>query len=366
MTRLKIGILGSRGIPNAYGGFEQFAQSLSLYLIGKGHNVYVYNSSLHPYKESTWQGVNIIHCYDMEERIGTAGQFIYDLNCILHSRKQGFDVLLQLGYTSSAVWGFLLPSKPIIVTNMDGLEWMRSKYSKTIQKFLKLSEKWAANSSDVLVADSLGIQDYLRTSLSKESFYIAYGATIFDGPDVKKLAPYKIEKNRYFLLIARMEPENNIETILKGYVESNSDLPFLVIGNIDKSYGQSIYRQFKNSRVQFLGSIYDQDLLNNLRFFSKAYFHGHSVGGTNPSLLEAMASSAFIYSHDNPFNKSILDDDALYFKTSFDITEMLNDENSIDRSRAKKNNLEKIKTLYSEELINSKYEDLFNKIYAQL
>ncbi|RYZ18900.1 MAG: DUF1972 domain-containing protein, partial [Chitinophagaceae bacterium] len=120
---MKIALLGTRGIPNHYGGFEQFAEYFAVYLAGKGHEVYVYNSGHHPYQEKTFKGVNLIHCTDPEDKIGTAGQFIYDLNCILDSRKHSFDIILQLGYTSNSVWHFLLPKKPVIITNMDGLEW---------------------------------------------------------------------------------------------------------------------------------------------------------------------------------------------------------------------------------------------------
>lgn len=109
---MKIAILGTRGIPNYHGGFEQFAEFLSRYLVSKEHEVVVYCSSLHPYQKSEWEGVKLIHKYDPEDKIGTAGQFIYDLNCILDSRNQNFDIILQLGYTSSSIWSFLLYRSP--------------------------------------------------------------------------------------------------------------------------------------------------------------------------------------------------------------------------------------------------------------
>ena len=135
-NNMKIGILGTRGIPNFYGGFEQFAQYLSEAFVKKGHEVHVYNSHTHPYEKNEWNGVKLIHCYDPENTIGTVGQFIYDLNCILDSRKREFDIILQLGYTSSSVWNWIFPKKSIIMTNMDGFEWKRSKYSKPVQQFL--------------------------------------------------------------------------------------------------------------------------------------------------------------------------------------------------------------------------------------
>ena len=127
---MKIAILGTRGIPNHHGGFEQFAEYFSVYLAQKDFDVLVYNSHDHPYKEKTVSRGYIIHKYDPESKIGTAGQFIYDFNCILDARKRNFDLILQLGYTSSSVWGWLLPSQAFILTNMDGLEWKRSKYRK--------------------------------------------------------------------------------------------------------------------------------------------------------------------------------------------------------------------------------------------
>ena len=110
---MKIGIIGTRGIPNFYGGFEEFAQHLSELLVKRGYEVSVYNPHIHPYKESNWRGVEVIHCYDPESKIGTIGQFIYDFNCILDSRNRGFDIILQLGYTSSSIWNWIFPKKSL-------------------------------------------------------------------------------------------------------------------------------------------------------------------------------------------------------------------------------------------------------------
>ena len=120
---MKVAILGCRGIPNAYGGFEQFAQYLSEGLVNLGHSVSVYNAHNHPYQDEFWNGVKIIHIHDPEKKIGTIGQFIYDYNCIQDARNRDFDIILQLGYTSSSVWHKFLPKGVPILTNMDGLEW---------------------------------------------------------------------------------------------------------------------------------------------------------------------------------------------------------------------------------------------------
>ncbi len=354
---MKIAILGSRGIPNAYGGFEQFAEYVSAGLVERGHEVYVYNSSTHPYQSTTWNGVNIIHCYDPENKLGTAGQFVYDLNCILDSRKRNFDVILQLGYTSSSIWGNLLPSKSTIVTNMDGLEWKRSKYSPKVQSFLKWAENKAIETSDVLVADSIGIQTYLSETYQATSTYIPYGAHPFENPNSSILSAYDLVAHEYGMLIARLEPENNIETILQGLSGSQYSGSFLVIGKHDTPYGRYIKNQFKSDqRIRFLGGIYDMNKLNNLRYFSNLYFHGHSVGGTNPSLLEAMSSQALICAHNNSFNEAILKQDAYYFSSPQDVTKVFENVKRQKDQFKVKNNLEKIKNIYEWAMIIDQYE----------
>lgn len=354
---MRIGILGTRGIPNNYGGFEQLAEYLSAGLVQKGHEVFVYNSSLHPYKESTYKGVQLISCYDPEDRLGTAGQFIYDLNCIIDARGRKFDVLLQLGYTSSSVWHFLLPRKPAIVTNMDGMEWMRSKYSKKVQGFLKRAERWAVRSSDALVADSTAIKHYLHETYQRSSDFIAYGATLFNNPDEGLLSQYGLNKHAYHLAIARFEPENNLEMIIKGFLQSNTREPLLLIGSTNNQFGRYLVAAYSSNRIRFMGPLYDLAALNTLRHYSNCYFHGHSVGGTNPSLLEAMASSAYICAHGNPFNKAVLGDDAVYFSSAEDVTEIIaHDAGAEKRNRFIANNREKITSTYTWEKIISAYE----------
>lgn len=356
---MKIAILGTRGIPNNHGGFEQFAEYLSVYLVKNGHEVSVYNSHVHPFQNEEWNGVRIIHCYDLEYRIGTAGQFIYDFNCIRDCRKRNFDIVLQCGYTSSSIWGWLLPKSSMIITNMDGLEWKRSKYSKLVRKFLKMAEKWAVDTSDYLVADSLGIKDYLKQEYAVDSKYIAYGADLFEEPNENILEKYELQKNSYDLLIARLEPENNIEVILDGVVASGFKRTFLVIGKHETRYGEYLRYKFENQPyIKFLGGIYNLKHLNNLRYYSNLYFHGHSVGGTNPSLLEAMASNSLIIANDNIFNRSVLEENAYYFKTSDDVAKLMSKQKN-DNLELLNANHELIKSDLTWEFINSQYERYF-------
>jgi len=202
--KLKIAIAGSRGIPNYYGGFEKLAECLSTGLVNKGHDVTVYNSHNHPYQKNDFHGVHITHCYDPEYRLGTAGQFLYDLNCIKEMNKQSFDVILFLGYTSNTVWGRYFPKKAVIISNMDGLEWKRAKYNFLTKKFLKYAERWAIQSSDYFIADSIVIQNYLQKKYNISCKYIPYGSEISNLNDQELLAPYHVSTKEYYLLMARM------------------------------------------------------------------------------------------------------------------------------------------------------------------
>ncbi|OEK06096.1 glycosyl transferase family 1 [Flavivirga aquatica] len=354
---MKIAILGTRGVPNNHGGFEQFAEFFSKYLADKNHEVYVYNSHNHPYQERMWEGVNLLHIYDPEFKMGTVGQFIYDFNCIRDTRKRNFDIILQLGYTSNSIWHWLLPKKSIIITNMDGLEWKRSKYSSLVKSFLRYAEKLAIKSSDYLISDSIGIQDYILKKYKRSSKFIAYGASIFHKQNEDVLAKFNVTKYNYCVIIARLEPENNIETIIEGYHKSAVPYNLIVFGSIN-SYGKYLKsRYLSDSRICFLGANYNLDELNNLRFFSRYYFHGHSVGGTNPSLLEAMASNALIIANNNIFNEAILGKHAKYFNDSKDIENLLNQDVLFEnKENYTKGNIKKIDTLYNWEKINDTYE----------
>jgi len=359
---MKIAILGTRGVPNYYGGFEQFAEFFSVYLVEKGHEVYVYNSHNHPHQEKIFKGVHIIHKNDPEHKMGTFGQFIYDYNCIIDSRQRNFDIILQLGYTSNSIWFFLLPKKPVIITNMDGIEWKRSKYSKPVQQFLKFAERLAAVSSDFLVSDSLGIKKFLKDRYNKESTYIAYGAHPFDKPEKSVLGEYSVTPEKYNMIMARFEPENNLDMVLEGVALQSNPLPILVVGNHNTKYGAYLKDKFKNvPQIRFMGGIYNLEHLNNLRYFCNIYFHGHSVGGTNPSLLEAMASKAFIAAHNNDFNKGVLNGNAVYFSNSAEVKTILETVRKQDNLVFVQNNFEAIIKDFNWNKINGEYLQLFEQ-----
>jgi glycosyltransferase involved in cell wall biosynthesis len=316
-----IAILGSRGIPNRYGGFEQLATMLALRLKEAGHRVTVYHPHHHPVKGKQWEGIDRRFCFDPEPFAGAAGHFIYDLGCILDSRKQAFDLVLQLGYTTSALWFPLHRKKHILITNMDGLEWSRSKYPGFVRRFLRWSEARAVKYSRHLVADSKAIQTSLTNRFGCRASYIAYGAEIpvAEDTDLEVLERMGLESGGYDLAIARFQEDNHLEMILEGREKSDRRHPLVMVGSASNRLGKVLRKKFEDKGVWFPGGIYDAEKLRALRLHPRLYFHGHSAGGTNPSLLEAMASGALICAHDNVFNREVLENNALFFSSEDDI-----------------------------------------------
>jgi hypothetical protein len=357
---MSVAILGTRGIPNRYGGFEQFAGQISAALVKSGFEVYVYNPHHHPFKGSTFKGVNLIRAWDPKS-LGSFGQFVYDLLCILDARRRHFNVIIQLGYTTSSIWGYLLPGNARVVYNMDGLEWNREKYSLLVRKFLKYSEHLAIKRGSEIIADARPIKAYLDNKYGIESQYIPYPAEEFTNPDDTVPAKFGLRNKGYHLVIARFQPDNNPEMVIRGVIGSDTPEPLVLIGNCRTRYGKYLKKKYSGSRVIFLGSLFDKQILDNLRYYSKLYFHGHSAGGTNPSLLEAMAASCTIGAHDNIFNRSVLGDDAFYFSSEHEIRELLANPSGVRVGHGWcENNLGKIRGEYSIELIVEKYRQLIS------
>jgi glycosyltransferase involved in cell wall biosynthesis len=366
---MKIAITGSRGIPNNYGGFEQCAENLAVLLANEGHDVSVYNPHYHNFNESTFHGVKIIKRYNPEKKIGTLGNFIYDYLCMTHAIKNKCNVLLVLGYTTSSIfYPILNKNQSILITNMDGLEWKRDKWNSFVKKCAKWFEKLGALYSDFLISDNREIQNYILEEYNKDSTFIPYGAELFNDPNKDILTEYNLEPYHYDMLIARLEKENNIEVILDGIIASKSTITFLVIGNHQTKYGEYLKHKYSSyPTIIFYGGIYNMNHLNNLRWFCRFYFHGHSVGGTNPSLLEAMASGAFILAHDNKFNRDVLQENSFYFKNSAEVSNLVNTHIDLEKYRNIyiEANFEKIKNQYNWHIVAKEYETLFNSVTTE-
>jgi glycosyltransferase involved in cell wall biosynthesis len=363
---LKIAILGIRGIPNRHGGFDRAAEELSVRLAKMGHDVTVYNTDDHPFDGPSWHGVNIKRVFSREQSLGIIGTFLFDYLSLKDAVNGQFDIIFELGHYPSAIFFSLLRhTQAILITNIDGLCWMRPKWSRPIRRFILHCEQTAVRQSHALIADHPAIQAYCLSRYGKHAHHIAYGAVIPRGNNLTQLEYLGLKAREYFILVARLEPENNIEMILDGYLASNSSLPFVVVGELNTRHSKNLVKKYKNKPgVRFVGAIYDYEALSGLRQHSQAYFHGHSVGGTTPSLLEAMACQATISAHDNPFNRGILDQDAHYFSSPKDITQFIaqGPQNNLQQQQK---NLAKIRQRYNWDLITHQHEQLFYELLGR-
>jgi len=362
---MKIAILGTRGIPNNYGGFEQCAEYLSIGLVQKGHIVTVYSPDFHPYKDEVYKGIRIIRKASPQSFFGhSASNFIYDYLCFRDAIRKDFDIILELGLITSALSIILCNHKnKVIVTNLDGLEWKRSKWSNMVQRITKTLEKYGIKYSDYLIADNLGIQEYILDEYNRNSEFISYGAVDTITPNPKCLKEYGLLPDNYILTIARLEPENNLEMMFDGYISSGIQNPYYVIGNHLTNYGDFLKDKYRNTGIIFLGGIFNKHHLDNIRYYSTHYLHGHSVGGTNPALLEAMVAGAFILVHDNKFNKSVVDKNAYYFNSANILAALLKDRVIVNNKKEfAKNNLKRINEVYRWSIVVNKYESYFKRI----
>lgn len=357
--QLSVAILGTRGIPNRYGGFEACAEKLGLALVNSGHKVAVYCAHDHVVKTSEWQGISRIMIKNPEDKLGTFGQFIYDLNCNLHSRKQDYDIVLHLGYTSDSVWFPLWTRKSIHMVNMDGMEWKREKYNRLTRQFLRFAERMATYRANTLIADNPAIEDYLKSKYSKAVAEIPYGAEIPGSCLVDELAGFELEAGRYDLMVARTEPENNLLTAIEAKVNSENDIPLVIISN-ENAYLNLLMKKYgQNARIRFLGPVYDPGRLCSIRHFARYYVHGHSAGGTNPSLLEAMACESQIIAHRNPFNSAVLEGQALYFSDKNELIAIFLKHPTHKFVSWKEININKIRNKYNWEAVTVAYEQIF-------
>ena len=305
--RGRVYVSGSRGIPNRYGGYEELVDHLARGLSAQGWRVDVATSSTHPVTEWSHPGIRRRIHRDPEPWMGSAGQFIYDLLSIRDAARQRPDVHLSLGTTSSAPWLALknLRGSAPLALHLDGLEWMRGKYRPAVQRYLKWAERTAAHSADLLIADHPEMTRY-AARYPKPCSEIAYG--VDDPKPALDLDPsLGLHPGEYALVIARLVPENHVRVAAEAL---SPQVPVVVVGPFGNSEGRAL-QQLPN--VRLLGGQFDAALLDSLRAHCGLYIHGHSAGGTNPSLLQAMAAGCAIAAHDNAFNRGILGDSALYF-----------------------------------------------------
>lgn len=359
---MKIHIAGTRGVPNRYGGFEQCAQFLGPRFVQAGHQVTIYNPSYHPFTGAEWEGVKLVRMRSLEPKLGMMGNALYDRDCIRHAHRHGADILLSLGYApSSLFFPRARPRATRIVTNMDGLEWKRTKWSPAIQRLLRFLEKRGVHRSHALVADNEGIQEYLKEEYGVPSFCIAYGGDHVLPGRREDLAALGLEQSEFDCLIARLEPENNVEMVIDGHLQSGASRPLVVVGPLTTPLGKQLAEKYKatpTTALRFVGGIYDANVLNALRTHARIYLHGHSVGGTNPSLLEAMAAGSCIAAHDNPFNRHVLGENATYFASAQEVSKL---SSTPPKNSQRAFNQQRIRQRYTWDFVASQYLSAFEE-----
>ena len=286
----------------------------------------------------------------------------YDILSLIKASRNS-DVVLVLGVSGCAFLPvFRLFSKKKLVINIDGLEHRRDKWNKWVRKFLKFSEKQAVKYGDVIVTDNKGITDYVMEEYGKPSELIAYGGDhvltdVDEELTEKVLNDYNIAKNQYALGICRIEPENNVHTILNAFEEAKKKIVF--IGNWQKSeYGKSLAEKYKDSKyIRITSAVYDLNVLNVIRSNCSVYLHGHSAGGTNPSLVEAMFFAKPLIAFDCVYNRESTENKATYFKDKEELVSILNGEP--DRYANGNQMLEIARRRYTWETIARQYEALY-------
>lgn len=319
-------LIGVRGIPNRYGGFERLVEVLAPHLVNQGHDVTVFchddpSVNASGSAEDHWMGVR--RRFISVSRSGPLGTIEYDWRSF--KEVPAGAVALIFGYGTGIFQGYLKQHGIPHAVNMDGIEWQREKWGRAARIWLRINERFAARQADILIADHPEIQRYLQRQLGASSTMIAYGvdADALTPGDKQGLAHPLLDQypeQSFSLVVARPEPENQIHVTLEAFERSEKKRPMVVLGNFEvNDYGRQL--RARHTDVHFAGGVYNAPVLNELRRRSSLYIHGHSVGGTNPSLIEAMAAGALLVSHDNPFNRWVMGGDAsgLFFRNAEDL-----------------------------------------------
>lgn len=366
MKRKNISILGIRGIPANHGGFETFAEKLALYLVKNGWHVTVFcqEDSGNKVEETYWKNILLVKIPINIK--GSLGTIIFDFKAAVLANKYKNNIALTLGY-NTAIFNLLIKLKGIKnIINMDGLEWKRRKYNFIQKLWLYLNEKAAVQIADHLIADNPGIENHLKliSPANKKITMIPYGSDITKlNLDKEKVILKKLNINEpYILIVARPVEENNIYEVVKAFSNKKRDHRLVIFGR----YSSNVLYQKKvlkvaSEEVMFLGAIYDSLILAAVRKNAKLYIHGHSVGGTNPALVEAMSCGIPVLAHNNTFNKWVAGEKAEYFNNELDIEEKIeeiinNNNKLINMSNHSKSRFNKF---FKWEQILKDYEEVF-------
>ena len=377
-------ILGSRGIPAQYGGFETFVDKLTE---NSTSEQIKYHVSCRSDNEDEFEYHNA-RCFNIKlPNIGSAQAIYYDLLSI----KSSLDYIEKNNIENPIIYILgcsVGPFLPIYMRKMkrlnvklfinpDGLEHKRLKWNYYIRKYLKYSEKMMVKYADLVICDSLNIEKYIKEEYRKykpKTEFIAYGAEIktdFSVENNEKLNDWykqkNLKKDQYYLSVGRFVPENNYETMIKEFMKSNTKKDFAIVTNHEnnKFYQQlKATTNFKNDkRIKFVGTVYDEELLTKIRENAYGYIHGHEVGGTNPSLLEALATTKLNLLFGVGFNREVAEDSGIYWtKDSGSLSELIDNTDSLSVNRIEeysKKSKDRIKNYYNWPMITLQYEKLF-------
>ncbi len=321
---MKLAILGARGIPARYGGFETFAEKLAIGLAKMGHEVTVFCEGNRRSADDEFQGVKL--CSISAPSLGPLTTVVYDVRCLWAARKS-YDVVYMLGYGAAAFCWIPRMWKTQVWINPDGLEWARAKWGWAAKRYFRLMEWTAIHAANRLIPDAAAVATSLASRHGKLPFceVIPYGCEVVNAaPSIEPLARWQIEPAGYYLVVCRLEPENHVLEIMRAFRQSRSRRRLIVLGNhrAPTRYAEQLH-SIEDPRIRLIGAVYDQEQLTSLRYHAFGYMHGHSVGGTNPSLLEAMGCGNLIFAHDNPFNREALGECGFYFANTEGLTQAI-------------------------------------------
>ncbi len=314
---MRVALIGTRGVPARYGGFETAIEEVGWRLAERGHEVIVFSRTPPGApKLDTYRGMRVVDLPALKKR--SLETLSHTTLSVFNRNLRGADAAIVFNAANSPLLPVIRARRIPVATHVDGLEWRRTKWGQTGQRYYRFAESLAVRYSDALIADARGIADYYRDEFNAGTRLIAYGAPILTELGSDRLLD--LERHGYHLAVSRMEPENHVLEIVQGYVASGAERPLVVVGSAPYSdrYISSI-REAADDRVRMVGGVWDQRELDQLYGNALSYLHGHSVGGTNPSLLRAAGAGAFVIAYDVSFNRDVVGSHADYFSAASDV-----------------------------------------------
>lgn len=362
---LSIAMVGTRGVPASYGGFETAVEEVGKRLVGRGHEVTVYSrGQKHP--EPEYLGMRLVHLPAVaQKQLDTPSHTALSALHLITRRTP--DVAFVFNAANSPFLpAFRLRGVPVAL-HMDGLEWRRAKWGGMGKAYYRRAEEFGVRTGDALIADAPGIADYYRDQFSVDTELIRYGAPLLEGTPSTRLGEVGVAKGQYHLVVARFEPENHVLEIVEGYRRSEAKVPLLLVGSAP--YGAAYLEAIRSAaggdpRIRLVGGIYDQELLDALYANAYTYIHGHSVGGTNPSLLRAIGAATPVVAFDVGFNREVIEDDGWFFRTPEELAAQLPGIEADPHSAAQRGarNRERAEYRFNWEDVASDYEDLARRL----